>query len=49
MPMDKISTSENPRPAGTYIPRPRRSTISFIRQFARAAFPAPTGMPIVLN
>lgn len=49
MPMDKISTPENPLSARSATTRPRRSTIDFIRQYARAAFSAPVGAPIVLN
>ena len=49
MPMDKISTPENPRSARSATTRPRRSTIDFIRQYARAASSAPVGAPIVLN
>lgn len=45
--MDKISTPKNTGRPGTTLPRP--STISFIRQFARAVYTLPFGAPIVLN
>lgn len=47
--MDKTSTHESPRSAGKTASRPRRSTIDFLHQYARAAFIAPVGIPIVLN